>query len=371
MNSYVKTYRYGDSRKSLPLWAKVIYIITAVTALVHLFAALFDGFADFLNSYISAAVRAVLAFVTNYIPFSLAEALIILIPVIAALLIRYAVKYHSDSWRSVLIYMGSIASVACVFYILFFWSYGVGYHTSTIEEKLDLPRETVSVDELKETADFLAEKANEEARNVRFRKGNFSVMPYGISTLSNKLGDAYETFNKTHKVVSDLDSNLKPVIFSEAMSHTHITGIYSYFTGEANINTAFPDYTIPFTAAHEMAHQRGIAREDEANFVAFLVCIESNDPYIRYCGYVNMLEYVMNALYSADVNLYTDNVKKLDLEIRFELVAYADFFEKYRDSKASEISGAINDTYLKLNGTEGERSYGMVVDLAVAYYKNK
>ena len=155
------------------------------------------------------------------------------------------------------------------------------------------------------------------------------------------------------------------------MSYTHITGVYTFFTGEANINITFPDYTIPYTAAHELAHQRGIAREDEANFVAYLVCIESDDGYIRYSGYINLLEYVMNALYRADSTLYSEFLGSLSADVRGEMRAYSAFFDKYRDSVASEISGVVNDTYLTIQGTPGTASYGMVVDLAVAYYRDK
>ena len=53
-----------------------------------------------------------------------------------------------------------------------------------------------------------------------------------------------------------------------------------------------------------------------------------------------------------------------------EYRAYAKMFTPYRDSTASEISGAVNDAYLKTQGqTEGTKSYGLVVDLAVAYFK--
>ena len=134
---------------------------------------------------------------------------------------------------------------------------------------------------------------------------------------------------------------------------------------------AFPDYTIAYTAAHELAHQRGIAPEDEANFVAFLVCLESDDPYIRYSGYTNMLEYVLSALYRADGKSYTEVYRKIDNAVRREFAAYSDFFDKYRDSTASRVTDKVNDTYLKLNGTEGSVSYGLVVDIAVAYYKNE
>ena len=57
--------------------------------------------------------------------------------------------------------------------------------------------------------------------------------------------------------------------------------------------------------------------------------------------------------------------------MRSELRAYSAFFDKYRDSAVSEVSGAVNNAYLQMQGTEGTRSYGLVVDLAVAYYKEK
>jgi hypothetical protein len=60
----------------------------------------------------------------------------------------------------------------------------------------------------------------------------------------------------------------------------------------------------------------------------------------------------------------------VDYQMRGELIAYSEFFDRYRETVVSEVSGAINDTYLKLQGTEGSKSYGRVVDLAVAWYKS-
>ena len=69
---------------------------------------------------------------------------------------------------------------------------------------------------------------------------------------------------------------------------------------------------------------------------------------------------------------YSEVISKTDVRIRKEIISYNEFFEKYRESVASDVSGAVNDTYLKSQGQkEGTKSYGMVVDLAVAYYKQK
>ena len=183
---------------------------------------------------------------------------------------------------------------------------------------------------------------------------------------------AYDKTSLKYDFIDNFHSRVKPVMLSEPMSYTHITGVYTFFTGEANININFPDYTIPYTAAHELAHQRGIAREDEANFVAFLVCMESDDAYIRYSGALNLYEYVVSALYSADKELYKENYVKQSKAIIAERIAYSEFFEKYRENTVADISEATNNAYLQSQGApQGTRSYGMVVDLAVAYYRNK
>ncbi len=362
--------RMEEPKYKLPKFSIVLYVIAAVTAAIHAITAFSQPLADFININVSRWVRSLLAHATNLIPFSFAEMLIIGLPIIFVALCVYSVRKYSDTTRHLIIFMLTALSLLSLFYTIFFWGYGVGYNGSPLEDKLGIEPVEVSAQELRETAEILIEKTNEAAQDISFRKSGFSVMPYNIGELSGKLCQAYESAYKKYDFITPLTSNLKPVILSEPWSYTHITGVYSYFTGEANINVAFPDYTIAYTAAHEMAHQRGIAPEDEANFVAFLVCLESDDPYIRYSGYTSMLEYVLSALYRADSKMYTEVYRKIDNTVRREFAAYSDFFNKYRDSVASDVTDKVNDTYLKLNGTEGSVSYGLVVDIAVAYYKN-
>ena len=62
----------------------------------------------------------------------------------------------------------------------------------------------------------------------------------------------------------------------------------------------------------------------------------------------------------------------LDEKVRGDLESYSSFFDKYRDSVASEVTGNLNDSYLQANGQkDGTKSYGMIVDLTVAYLKSK
>ena len=357
-------------RMKLPLICKIIYIIAALCVILYIAFVLSPEFSDFFNEYISPFIRVPLATFTGWIPFSFAEFIIILIPVIIVAIVWYGVKRFSSSWKNVLVFCVSIFSVAAYVFSAFTLGFVPAYRGSRLDAKMGLDKQPVSADELYETTKKVVEELNELTDGVAFSESsNFSVMPYGYSELNQKLIYAYELASEKYDFIHTFDSSIKRIMLSEPMTYTHISGVYTFFTGEANINTNFPDYTLPFTAAHELAHQRGFAREDEANFIAFLVCIESPDKYIRYSGYLNLYEYLAGALSSANMEYYAKISTTVDKNVKLERIAYSNFFEKYRENVIEKVSDAVNDTFLTVNGTEGTKSYGMVVDLAVAYYK--
>lgn len=329
------------------------------------------AFADFWQSKVAVYPRAALAYMTNLLPFSLAEFIIICTPLIIAVLIWTASKDKTETWTGTFRYTLDLLAAAVLIYSMFTINFSAGYYTTSIDERIGIQREKVSVDELAETAGKLIDEIDLCIDNVDFLSDGSSVMPYDVNELNKKLNAAYKKVCEKYPFISNFYSNPKQVALSEPWTYTHIAGVYTFFTGEANININFPDYTLPYTAAHEMAHQRGISREEEANFVAFLVCIESDDDYIKYSAYVNSFEYAATSLYSADKELYTAMYReRMPQKLKNEMIAYNEFFEKYRENAAATVAGTVNDTHLKMNDQkEGERSYGLVVDLLVAYYK--
>ena len=353
----------------MPTVAFWTFILTFASFVIHMIAKSNRAFANFMNFEVNHVFRSILAHLTGWIPFSLAEFLILGIPVIAVVIFYFGARIAKKSWRYVIRYILGLLSVVCYFYISFVFTYGIGYVTTPAEDVLGFDRQDVSVVELRNTALVLAFEINDLVPMVDFAYGGSSYMPYTLDEMSEKLCEAYETFCEKAYYVNTFKSRVKPVAMSEALTYTHLAGIYSYMTGESNLNVHFPDFTLPFTAAHEMAHQRGFAREDEANFVAFLVCMESDDPYIRYCGAMGVYVYVVNALYQADPNVYYEVSGALHPSAHGENNAYSAFFKKYEDAPAATVTDKINDAYLQIQGTPGTKSYGMVVDLVVAYYR--
>lgn len=361
------------AKKKLPLICKILYLLAAISAVLYFIFTKSAVFSDWFNSHVSLWGRRLLSYLTVWIPFSAAECLLLLIPVIMVTLILIAKRSYCDTWHSAWIFTAKLGSAICVIWIIFVWNFAPGYYGTTLDKKLELDRQKVSANELYQTALILVTELNELSEGLILPgESNSSVMPYSYDEMNQKLMEAYDRYTAKHSFPDHFYSKVKPVMLSEPMSYTHITGVYTFFTGEANVNVNFPDYCIPYTAAHELAHQRGVAREDEANMIAFLVCLESDDPYIRYSALLNVYEYVASALYSADKELYRAIYRMLSDEIVQEEIAYSIFFDQYRENIAADISEATNNAYLQSQGAvEGTRSYNMVVDLTVAYYRSQ
>ncbi len=162
----------------------------------------------------------------------------------------------------------------------------------------------------------------------------------------------------------------KPVYFSGVMTRLGISGIYFPFTAEPNYNAEQLDFQLPFTMAHEMAHQRGMARESEANFVAFLVCLNSTDPFIRYSGYRNALG-VLTELFRKEPEKARDFVKQLGQGFREDSRRAALFWAK-ANSLIGNIGAHVNDLYLRANRVKsGRADYARSTTLIIGYYRKR
>ena len=354
-----------------PTYTIMVLILMPITVFLHVLSVFSPAVADFINRIPSQAVRFVLAKMTGFLPFSLAEILfIILIPLaVIGMFVSFKLAKKEDPKPS-RYYLFSLLGALITLYILFVFTLGTSYFTTTIDKELGLEKTKITKEVLFETADAVRVQAEQELDQITFRENGSSVMPYDLDTLNDKLNQTYKAVAQKYDFIPKLSSRTKPILSSRALTYTHMSGLYTYMTGEANINTHFPDSTLPFTMAHEMAHQRGIAREDEANFVAFLVTMESDDPYIRYSGYYEIFKYFVNALHAADSALFKDIYARTDKRLVNEILAFNEFFKPYENSTAATVTGTINNAYQKIQGVEeGIASYGLVVDLTVAYYQ--
>ena len=166
------------------------------------------------------------------------------------------------------------------------------------------------------------------------------------------------------------DPGVKPMAFSRLMSMMDFTGFYCAWTGESNVNIDSPACLLPSTVAHELAHQRGIASEQECNFLGVLASVTSGLPAYEYAGWLSGYIYLGNALYRVDPEAYWAVRERLPETVRADLNANNAYWEQFENSPVQTVSTRVYDSLLKAYGDErGIQSYGTVVDLLVVYYR--
>ena len=357
-------------KKYLPVYAIVAFAVAFVSAGIFIAVRSSTPLAEWVSTYIGHPVRLVLAKAFSFLPFSLAEIIIALSPIIVTLIIVAAVRRKTAAAR--IKFLVSLLSALSLVFSVYVYTLGVGYHRESLGKRMEIESVEVTKENLISTLQILKGECEALLPYVEFADTGSSEYDKTAKELSAEICTAYERLAEDYPEMKLelFTSNAKPVMASELMTDLRLLGVYSFFTGESNVNVHYPDYTLPFTIAHEFAHQRGISRENEANFIAFAVCIRAEDPYIRYSGYMNMIEYVASALAKTDRDSLTQFYSGLHSSLIGEMNAYRDFYYANKNETLGNLSDAVNDNYLKLQGTEGIVSYGLVVRLAVAYYSN-
>lgn len=163
----------------------------------------------------------------------------------------------------------------------------------------------------------------------------------------------------------------KSVVFSKVMSYQFITGIYSPFTIEANYNNDVPDTEKPYVMCHELSHLRGFMREDEAEFIAYLACMDSDVVEFRYSATLGALTYVMNQVNkNCSKEQYAQLYRTLNEQTLKDLLNVSSYWSDYK-SDVAVAANAVNNAYLHANKqSDGVHSYGRMVDLLLAYYSD-
>ena len=344
----------------------IVVFFSAIVAVIHLLFVFNPSFAEWYNNTIGSFFRLLSERMTSRIPFSFAEYIFLLLPLVLICIVYLLIRGHGTAVSKVVNAAFLVFVIACSIYASFVLTFAAGYRAPSIESKLNTGSDRITKEQLSGAARYLTDELNEVSRDIGFSNEKISEMPFTSSALFKELNNAYMSLDNPYIGSSSFASYPKTIALSGPMTYTHISGMYSFFTGEANVNVNYPGFIIPFTAAHEMSHQQGVARENEANFTAFLICESSSDAYIRYSAYLNMFEFVADDLYDADPDEYFAVYSILNNDVKNELQNYSDFFEKYRNSSISAVSNKMNDIYLTAQGTDGVVSYGKVTELFVA-----
>ena len=185
----------------LPAFCLFLYAVAAVCLILLIIQSGSVAFSDWFNLHISAPLRAFLAALTAPLPFSLGEFTVLLLPLVLVVTLRHAIRRCCDSWRTAGVFIGVLISVLLSFFSVFVLNFSAGYRNSTLDVKLELEQKQVSAEDLADTARILVRHLNEEAGKLGFERDGFSVMPYSLAEMNDRLSDAYAAFCSTHDFI--------------------------------------------------------------------------------------------------------------------------------------------------------------------------
>jgi hypothetical protein len=249
-------------------------------------------------------------------------------------------------------------------YVGFNLLWGLNYNRPSLANTLGIEIHAPSKNELDTLAMDLIRKLDETAEQVgpdqwkvlQQKKRLFSAAAHSYRQYPTILGlRSYE------------QSSIKPSLFSYPGNYLGFQGYYNPFTGEAQVNTTIPPFLEPFVTAHEVAHQLGYAREQEANFIAVLVCDRAEDPAFRYSMYLDLFLYTLSEIAGQDTLRVKQLIQRAPRPVQADIATYRAFLRKHRNPLEQGIMWLYGEFLRANNQPNGKYTYNEVVSWVIAY----
>lgn len=223
--------------KKILAYKRIYFLVFIPISLVLTYAAKNSSFfaEQIFAKHIYKWISQIISMITGFIPFSIAEVLVVIIPVaMLILLIRFIILMIMDkSNRKKRLFKGILNVLCCASIVLFLYTIcgGLNYYRYTFSSYSNLEIRNSTVEELYSLTQSLALQADDLRAQISQtdEDGVFqlSESSYQLAKDANK---AYKALAEDYPILSGSYGSAKPVVFSELMSSTEITGIFFPFT---------------------------------------------------------------------------------------------------------------------------------------------
>jgi hypothetical protein len=304
----------------------------------------------------------------GWLPFSIGDLLyVLLIGGFVWNIWRFSAKLFkrklSQKWFANTGY--KLVIIGMLVYIIFNIFWGINYNRREISEQLNLQLSKRDTTDLKIIERLLLKKVNESKQALVNQK---AVYPSN-KELFKRAVVCYKQAENLYPFLSYKPRSVKSSMFGLFGNYFGFTGYYNPFTGEAQVNTLVPKFILPYTTSHEIAHQLGYAKEEEANFVGYLAATSSTDTLFHYSTYLDLFVYANRQLFFVDSVAAKDFTTQLLPEVKTDIKEWREFLRRHKNPLEPVIRWAYGN-YLRANQQpKGMTSYDEVIADLIAFYK--
>ena len=297
-------------------------------------------------------------FVSSLFPFPIGDFLYAALVIYVLIkIVRFFVRLfkkqleRSDTWVIPL----QIFNFSLILYLVFKLCWGLNYSRLPVAYQLGISNDKYTKPELLSLGNFLIKKVNTLQPQRKPRR------KWTIPELEKAADTAYQNMARLNAFFNYPVPAVKFVLNEMLITRLGVEGYYNPLSGEANVNMHLPNTSLPFVTCHEIAHQLGVGREDEANLIGYLAAIHSDDIEFQYSAYYAMLRSVLVEVGKALPEIYSEVYFTINKKTIAELERDRAFWLKYN----SEMYGYMDmsfDKFLKLNNqAKGTDSYQDIV----------
>lgn len=318
-------------------------------------------------------IRSVQSALSGLSPWSVGElvlvALLTFVLVRGVLLVRALTRRGERRLERLLRDLLGFVRLSSWIWVVYVFTWAFHYARLPYAHGTGLDVRPAEVAELEAAAREWLERTSEWRAKLKEDSSGLVELDTRLESLRLRLTAAYEHAAELESRLAGPSPVLREALASPLMTLGGISGIYWPFTGEPHVNSLPPAPQRLFSALHEVAHERGFAREDEANYIAVHVGSTSGDAELAYSVSLMAYLHLQRSLAAVDAEKATQLSKERPEGVKRDSAAMAEFWKPKTKvaARVREVSTTVNDTYLRAQGqVHGVKSYGRMVDLLLA-----
>lgn len=359
----------------------ILTVLFLLAGLLNLLAWNSSTACDLYLTYIFPCFQTTYGRLMSLFPCSVGEYMIVIgvcLVIAAVVLMPYFLwKLHKkQSCKYLRLFYRFFAGVLCFVLWIMTLNCVFLYHASSITANHSSEKRTYTIDELEILRNHIVTNCERLSKEMTRDHTGYVTYDKDIKAVARasmgNLSSIYPRLSGFYPVTKDM-------MFSVFMSQANMTGYYFPFSLETNVNAYMHLLNYPFTICHELSHFKGYLFEDEANFLAYLACTKSDDPFFQYSGYLNVLYYVNNDYYSylqyRDEDRYfaqpviSEQVREDNQFLAPGMWEYVEEHALFSTEDVYEANHTFLNSNLQFQGIpQGTLSYSEVVGLLLWYY---